>query len=657
LNLEEASESFLASRTHLCEPEITRRTGEGVAVSVSSTASRGVGFDQLALDTELRDSAFGAVPERSDLAVVAVSFAAAAVAVAIVATGNVVSEPSLFAAVLVANIVTLGLGGLVWRRGRPSSLFGNLLLAEGVLVAVSCLSGSPSPGLYLVGMLAVWASALGATWLLLVFPGSRLDGAARVVMGLGLATFLVGELPLLLVSPNVVGLTGIRNCAGACPANAALAVDAPGAADTFRHIEGALQLAWGVGLLVYLATRFLWASHARRRLLLPVFLTAAPFVVAFALNAALFDLAGVQPTDTARAIFAGTRILLPLGFLAGLLFARAYAGEALAFMARKLVGRPPIAAVEQLVRRVLDDPQARLVFWLPRSEQFVDRHGMAVVLDPAFEGITWRGFGHGEAKVLAIVHDDVLSEDPELLEAVGAASLLTLENRRLEHDLLDSVDALRASQRRLVGAASAERRKIERDLHDGVQQKLVALRIELELARDLGDSAGLERRLEELAADFDEALDDLRSTAHGIYPPLLADEGLGAALREVARRSPVPLTVDLEDVGRLSEECETAIYYCCLEALQNVAKHGGDGAAAKLRLCRDRNSVRFSVTDDGVGFVTRGQAAGGAGLTNMTDRIGAVGGTLAVRSSPGDGTTVLGTVIEAGDRIGYAAHV
>ena len=590
---------------------------------MSSTASRGVGFDQLALDPELRDSAFGTVPERSDLAVVAVSFAAAAVAVAIVATGNVVSGPSLFAAVLVANIVTLGLGGLVWRRGRPSSLFGNLLLAEGVLVAVSSLSGSPSSGLYLVGMLAVWASALGATWLLLVFPGSRLDGAARVVMGLALATFLVGELPLLLVSPNVVGLTGIRNCAGACPANAALAVDAPGAADTFRHIEGALQLAWGVGLLVYLATRFLWASHARRRLLLPVFLTAAPFVVAFALNAALFDLAGVQRTDTTRAIFAGTRILLPLGFMAGLLFARAYAGEALAFMARKLVGRPPIAAVEQLVRRVLDDPQARLVFWLPRSEQFVDRHGMAVALDPAFEGITWRGFGHGEAKVLAIVHDDVLSEDPELLEAVGAASLLTLENRRLEHDLLDSVDALRASQRRLVGAASAERRKIERDLHDGVQQKLVALRIELELARDLGDSAGLERRLEELAADFDEALDDLRSTAHGIYPPLLADEGLGAALREVARRSPVPLTVDLEDVGRLSEECETAIYYCCLEALQNVAKHGGDGAAAKLRLCRDRNSVRFSVTDDGVGFVTRARRpAGRADEHDGPDRSG-----------------------------------
>src|SRR5438552_3515090 len=275
-------------------------------------------------------------------------------------------------------------------------------------------------------------------------------------------------------------------------------------------------------------------------------------------------------------------------------------------MARKLVGRPPIAAVEQLVRRVLDDPQAKLVFWLPRSDQFVGRHGAVVVLDPEFDGLTWRPFGHGDARVLAVVHDVALSEDPELLEAVGAASLLALESRRLEHDLVDSVDALRASQRRLVGAASAERRKIERDLHDGVQQKLVALRIELELTRDLVGDAGLEGRLAHLAADFDDALDELRSTAHGIYPPLLADEGLEAALREVARRSTVPLSIDLEDVG----------------------------------------------------FVPRRAAAQGAGLTNMTDRIGAVGGTLGVRSAPGEGTTVQGAVtIEAGDRIGDVLNV
>jgi signal transduction histidine kinase len=615
-----------------------------------SAVSRGPA--QVDGDIELRDPALGTALQKSDLAIIAVAFAAASSAAAIVATGGVASEPTAFVAVLVANIATLALGGLVWRRGRPSSVFGGLLLAEGVLVFVSSLSGSPSSGLHLVGMLGVWATAIGATALLLVFPGSRLDRAGWVVLGLALATFLLGELPLLFLSPKVTGLTGIAGCGAACPANPVLAGHAPGVAEAFRHIEGVLQASWGLGVVLFLATRLAWASPARRRLILPVFVCAAPLAAAFTFNAVVVDLAGVSESSTGVAVFAGTRILYPLGFIAGLLFARAYAGEALAFMARKLVGRPSIAAVEQLIRRVLDDPHARLVFWLPRSEQFVDRHGARVVLDPAEETLTWRGFGHGDPPVLAVVHDFALSEDPELVAAVGAASLLALENRRLEHDLLDSVDALRASQRRLVGAASAERRKIERDLHDGVQQKLVALRIQLELARDLAGESGLAPRLAGLAADFDEALDDLRSTAHGIYPPLLADEGLVAALREVTRRSSLPLSVDLEDVGRLSEDHETAIYYCCLEALQNVAKHAGDDAEPSLRLWRDRKTVRFSVTDDGRGFVPR-PATKGAGLTNMNDRMGAVGGTLSVTSAPGRGTTIRGGVaVEASDRAG-----
>ena len=623
----------------------------------SSALSREIGFDQLDGDIELRDAAFGAGLRRSDLAVIAVAFAGAVAAAAIVATGGVVRDPTTVATVLVANIAALALAGVIWRRGRPASAFGTLLLAEGVLVFISSLAGSSNSVVHLIGMLGGWAAGLGATWLLLSFPSSRLSGAAWIVMWVALATFLVGELPLILFSPKVVGVSGVTNCIGACPGNPALALDVPTAANVFRHIEGVLQVAWGVGLLFYLATTFAWASHARRRLLLPVFATAVPFVAAFAINAVVFELFGASSTPTARAIFAGTRILFPLGFIAGLLFARAYAGEALAFMARKLVGRPSVATVEQLVRRVLDDPQARVVFWLPRSEQFVDRHGAPVVLDPVYEGLRWRAFGHGDVRVLAVVHDVVLGEDPELVTAVGAASLLALDNRRLEHDLLDSVDVLRASQRRLVGAASAERRKIERDLHDGVQQQLVALRIRLELVRDLaGESSGLGERLAELAADFDAALDELRAAAHGIYPPLLADEGLEAALREVARRWHVPLNVDLEDVGRLSEDRETAIYYCCLEALQNVAKHAGDDAVASLRLWRDTKAVRFSVRDNGVGFLSR-RGAKGAGLTNMVDRIGAVGGTLAVRSAPGEGTTVLGRVtIEASDRVGDVVH-
>jgi signal transduction histidine kinase len=632
--------------------------GEGVAVPMNRSAvSREPGFEQLDGDIELRDAAFGAGVRRSDLAITGVAFAGASAGAAIVATGGVLVAPTTFAAVLVANIATLALGGVAWRRGRSSSSFGNLLLVEGSLVFVSSLAGSPDSVLHLIGILGIWAAAVGASWLLLVFPGSRPGTAGWIVMGIACATFLIGELPLILTSPSLEGLTTIASCGAACPANPALTVHAPGVGDAFRHLEAVLQATWGIGLLFYLATRFAWASHARRRLILPVFVSAAPLAAAFTLNAVAFELVGVSPSGTARAIFAGTRILYPLGFIAGLFFARAYAGEALAFMARRLVGRPSVATVEQLVRRVLDDPQARLVFWLPRSEQFVDRHGAPVVLDPAYERQTWRAFGRGDLRVLAVVHDVALGEDPELVTAVGAASLLALDNRRLEHDLLDSVDALRASQRRLVGAASAERRKIERDLHDGVQQKLVALRIRLELARDVAGESGLADRLAELAADFDDALDELRATAHGIYPPVLADDGLEAALREVARRWHLPLVADLEDVGRLSEDRETAIYYCCLEALQNVAKHAGDDAVASLRLWRDPKVVRFSVSDNGLGFLSRRDVKG-AGLTNMVDRIGAVGGTLAVRSTPGEGTTILGRVtIEASDRAGDVANV
>jgi len=138
--------------------------------------------------------------------------------------------------------------------------------------------------------------------------------------------------------------------------------------------------------------------------------------------------------------------------------------------------------------------------------------------------------------------------------------------------------------------------------------------------------------------------------AHGIYPPLLAEGGLTAALHEAAHRSTVPLSLHIEDVGRFSEDCEVAIYYCCLEALQNVAKHAGEAASASLRLWQDRRAVHFSVSDDGVGFVPH-PGGTGAGLTNMTDRIGAVGGTLVVRSAPGEGTRVEGRVeVDANDR-------
>jgi signal transduction histidine kinase len=423
--------------------------------------------------------------------------------------------------VLVANIATLLVGGLLWRHARPSSPFGYLLLGEAVLVFFSSLAGSSVPVLYLLGVLGAWGAALGVTLLLLVFPGIRPGRAAWIVIAAALAAFFAGGLPRLLLSSSLPSMPVLGRCAHACPANPALVAAAPAGAHALGDVQSVFQLLWGIGLLVFMGAQFAGASYPRRRLLAPAFALAVPFVAVFTYQAVVSGLVGLQFGHAASAVFAGTRIVLPLGFIVALLVARAYAGEALTLMASRLVGRSSAASVEQLVRRVLDDPLARLVFWLPRLEQFVDRYGKPVVLNPEDDGKTWRGFGHGETRVLAIVHDPILGEDPELVNAVGATALLTFENRRLEQDLLDSVAALRASQRRLVAAASSERRKIERDLHDGVQQKLVALRIHLELALELArGEGGLGRSLARLGDEFDEALDELRSVAHGIYPPV-----------------------------------------------------------------------------------------------------------------------------------------
>lgn len=605
-----------------------------------------------ALEDDLEESnpAFGGPPGRSDFVVGAVVLGAAGAAAAVAATGGVSTESTALALILSANILTFALAGLLWRHGRPSSSFGTLLYAVGLLLVPAALGGSAVPGLHLAGILAGWAWAIGITWLLVAFPRALPRGAAWIVLSVGFVTFVFGELPLILTARTVHTLLVVGRCTDACPANPAHVVDAPAVAQAFGHVEHVLQVLWGVAALVYLVLHYLRASRPRRRMLLPLYVTGIPFVTAFAINAFVSDLGGVHLSFEARAVYIGIRVVAPLGFIAALLFARSYAAGAVWFMTARLVGQPSVATVEQLVRRALDDPQARLAFWLPDGQTFVDRHGNAVTLDARAEGLSWHSFGREGKPALAIVHDGALGDDLELVEAVGDASMLALDNRQLHQELLDSVRDLRASQQRLVRASSAERRKLERDLHDGLQQKLVALRIHLELARDLAEEeTSLGPRLAALGSGFDEALEELRTVAHGIYPPLLAEEGLSAALREAARRSAVPVTVDVADVGRLSEDCETAIYYCCLEGLQNVAKHAGKDALAAIRLWREPQVVHFSIVDDGVGFASR-RGRRDVGLTNMVDRIGAVGGSLDIRSAPGEGTTVEGRVaVEAGD--------
>jgi signal transduction histidine kinase len=237
----------------------------------------------------------------------------------------------------------------------------------------------------------------------------------------------------------------------------------------------------------------------------------------------------------------------------------------------------------------------------------------------------------------------------ELARQVAGA----LHNVALDSALQATLDQVRrqaaelqASRARIVASADAARRQIERNLHDGAQQHLVALAVNLGLAQRIADSSPQDAKemLGQLGQDLKEAIQQLRDLAHGIYPPLLIDRGLGEALTAAAGRAALPTNVEGRDLHRHSPEVEAAVYFCCLEALQNAGKHAGEGARATIRVWEEEGGLLFEVSDNGVGFDLGSRSNLGAGFVNMADRVGAIGGSLTVDAAPGKGTKVSGRI-------------
>lgn len=272
----------------------------------------------------------------------------------------------------------------------------------------------------------------------------------------------------------------------------------------------------------------------------------------------------------------------------------------------------------------------------------------------------------GVVSVVGLSNDDGgalpdIEDEYELMLVVGALvahiipiGLIVWQNNRLQYEnlerarnlnaqLIRSQEELAASRRRVVQAGDTERRRIERDLHDGAQQQLVVLGVRLRLLdNQTGDLPEVNEAVQTLIGELDDAVEEVRKLAHGIYPPLLQSRGLVDALRAVARRSPLGVETELDDVGRLDQSIETALYFTALEALTNAAKHAPD-SVIDLRLIDNGTSLQLSVSDDGPGFVLD-ESIKSQGTHNMGDRVAAVGGELAITSSPGAGTTVTAVV-------------
>ena len=297
--------------------------------------------------------------------------------------------------------------------------------------------------------------------------------------------------------------------------------------------------------------------------------------------------------------------------------------------------------VRELLAERLGDRSLNIAYWLPDREIFVDERGRRVHLPRAGSGRAWTAVEHEGNRVAAIVHDAELDATPELVHAAASAAALALDNERLKADLRARLEELRHSRRRIVEAADDARRRIERDLHDGAQQQLVSLALDLRLLRArLKDDPEAAATVEELADKLALALAELRELARGIHPAVLSDHGLSTAIHVLVERAPLPIECDLELEDRLAPPTEAAAYFVVAEGLTNVIKYA-NAQRAKVSLRRRDGELEVEVADDGVGGA---QIDAGSGLRGLSDRLGALEGELDVESPLGEGTRLIARI-------------
>jgi signal transduction histidine kinase len=531
--------------------------------------------------------------------------------------------------VVVLGGVWIATGLVAWHR-RPANRVGLLMTAVGFTYLLGQLYwDAPLP--YVVFAVLGSLEIPVTVHLFLAFPSGRLETRLerRLVGGTYCAWLVLTPLALLM------GDT--RDGCPECPANPFRVIESDTVATAFQAATDILVIGVFVVTVVLLVRKLRAATGATRRALGPVLLTSAVAILFF-LPAAIVDATGAGTLQGTVLDVAGIAFFaIPIAFLVGLLRTHLQRSRVADLVVElRSVTRPD--DVRDAIARALGDQSLGLAFWLPADGRYVDPGGKPLDVT-AGQGRAVTVLEHDGERVAALLHDPALLDEPELLDAVGAAASLALENARLQAELSAQLAEVRASRARIVEAGDAERRRLERDLHDGAQQRLLAIRLALQLARGrLGDEREVEGLLAEADAEVVGALDELRTLARGIHPPILTDEGLGPALAALARRAPVPVTLDVTQ-ERLPERVEATAYFVASEALANVAKHA-HASRATIALERMNGRVAIEVADDGIG----GADPDGAGLRGLRDRVEALEGRLEVESPAQGGTRVTAAI-------------
>jgi signal transduction histidine kinase len=533
------------------------------------------------------------------------------------------------------SFVTVGL--VAWTR-RPDSRTGALMVVLGFAWFARFVVAVAARPAFVIGVLlsSVYLSVL--VHLLATFPGGRVQNRAeRVVVTVG----------YLLSAPldAVFLLLGAQRGLGEGPPPGGLVIAARSGAFTPSGVDLAVQavvVALLLSLLAIVFTRWRTAGPAQRRSLTPGVLGGAVVVGTILVERTAILLlippsVGVVLAWSAQVVL----VVWPVALLLGLLRSQLDRSGVGRLIVELGAGLPVPERLRSVLARTLHDPTLQLAYWLPERRAFVDATGVPVAVEAnGGRGLT-RLERDGEP-IAVLVHDPVLSTEPELVAAVAAGAGMAVQNERLHAEVRSQLREVRASRARIVEAADGARRRVERDLHDGAQQRLVTVALALRLAQtQLGSatSAEIGALLDEAGAELAGALEELRELARGIYPVLLTDAGLGPALTSLAERSPVPAVVGDVPARRWPDAVEQACYFVVSEALANAAKHAGaDRVAIDVRA--DGSGLCVQVADDGRG----GADAAGSGLRGLADRVAAVGGELSVHSPRGGGTRVIASV-------------
>jgi signal transduction histidine kinase len=514
-------------------------------------------------------------------------------------------------------------GLIVWQR-RPDSRTGLWMTATGFLyLGPQLLEEIDTSVAFTLGELfaVVWLVPFAA--LVLGYPTGRLTGPADRIP---VAVFAFGT--------TVMQLLWLMFLPAEAYDNVLMIWSDAGAADAIDTTQRTINSTAGAAVAVIALTRWWRAAPALRRLLLPVL--AGGIAAAVLAGQAYYRLLAGEWMRPTFEITSVVLFLIPLAFLVGALRAQ-MARAGMADLVVALHRAPDAKGLGKLLARTLRDPSLELVYWLPGFETYVDDEGKPVELPAAGSNRVATPILHDGEPVAALVHDPALTYERELLDVVVAAADVALERRRLHAELESRVEELAGSRARIVEAGDEARRRIERDLHDGAQQRLVSLAIALRLTEDrIKDDPETAATLVAAARrEVSESIEELRELARGIHPAVL-EHGLDTALHSLATRSQTPVLVDVDLAERLPGPVELAAYFVACEGLANVGKYA-QASEATIRVTREDDVLVVEVGDDGIGGA---DGANGSGLRGLTDRVEALGGRLQVSSPPGAGTTL-----------------